>query len=132
MTYGEVPGKAIFGRPFKPLAVGLIIGSTNIIVDRVAVLLIGHPTLVISTPYASLLALLGTVLMMGAWLARSQNVYEVGLLLTVGAWVTRAMEITLLGEYASAVSPFSFAVMAGGAYWLERASSFRSGIREMT
>ena len=32
MTQGDLPGKTLFGRPFKPLAVGMIIACIGLVI----------------------------------------------------------------------------------------------------
>lgn len=119
-THGDIPGTHILGRPFKPLAVGLIIGSTVLGVDFIIHQLTNTHNLTQYTPFASMFAILGVIGMVGAWIIRSQRVYELSLLLIMGVWCARAIEIFLLGNEANALLPFAISFMAGGAYWLEK------------
>lgn len=120
-THGEIPGTRIWGRPFKPLAVGLI--TVAVVYSADAVLRIAgheHALLTFGSPAAGVLSLIAAALMVAAWWIRSQAVYEAGLLLMMGALTARAVEVALLGNATNGALPLAMAVMAGGAYWLEK------------
>ena len=120
-THGEIPGTTILGRPFKPLAVGLIALSFIFAADAASrVFGTGHPPLTLSAPIAGAVAGLAGAAMTAAWLVRSQVVYEAGLLLIMGALWTRAVEVALLGNPFDGALPATVAAMAAGAYWLEK------------
>jgi hypothetical protein len=139
MTRGDLPGVKIFGRAFKPFAVGLIIGGFTLSVNTLLLFFgnhlaipipgddnIGSRTLetapsTIAALVMGLFAGLGTLLMVYAWIIRSQRIYEYGLLLSFGAWTARWIGIALDGEPWYAMLPFAVSFMAAGAYWLERA-----------
>lgn len=118
-THGEIPGTTLAGRPFKPLAVGLVALAAIFFTDSVGRML-GVGGLTLGAPVAGLVAGAAGAAMMLAWLIRSQAVYEAGLLLIMGALWTRAVEVALLGNPFDGALPMTVAVMAGGAYWLEK------------
>lgn len=120
-THGDVPGTTILGRPYKPLAVGLIIAATAYFADS-ALRIVGHtnhPLLTLGSPVAGVVAGVAAVVMGVSWGIRSQSLYEGGLLLALGALAARAVEVALLGNWFNALLPLAMACMAGGAYWLE-------------
>ena len=130
MTRAELVGVQIWGRPFKPLAVGMIVGGTTLTINTVLAFLELHTGIPIpgqsTTGPGTLAALLmgifagvGVFLMVLAWVIRSQRMYEWGLLLAFGGWVSRFVGITLDGDTWYALLPLSFALMAGGSYVLE-------------
>ena len=129
VTRAELSRVSVLGRPFKPLAVGLIVGGTTLSVNTILAFLGADPRIPVpdggsaATHLASLLmgffAGLGVFLMVFAWIIRSQRVYEWGLLLSFGGWNARWVGMALDGDAAYALLPFSFALMAGGAYILE-------------
>lgn len=138
MTRGDLPGLRLFGRPFKPLAVGLLIGGFTLSVNTIMLFINGRSTIPIpgdingdgiletaSTSVASLImglfSALGLILMMLAWVRRNQPMYEWGLLFCFGAWTARWIGIALDGDLWYAMLPFAVSFMAAGAYWLERA-----------
>lgn len=136
VTRAEIPGVRILGRPFKPLAVGLLLSGFTLAFNTILLYtdqssLIPIPGGVVQSQSvaapASLAALVmglfaavGIALMVIAWLSRSQRIYEYGLLLSFGAWTARWIGIALDGNAIYAVLPLSMSIMAAGAYWLER------------
>ena len=139
VTRGEIPGVRILGRPFKPSAVGLIIGGFTLTVNTLLLFFGSHPAIpipgddniganVLETAPSSIAALVmglfagaSVLLMVLAWGIRSQRIYEFGLLLSFGAWTSRWFGIALDQEFWYAMLPFAVSIMAVGAYWLERA-----------
>ena len=122
MTRADAGQIRFWGRPFKPLAVGLITASVTLAVNQFVVICGKEPLIV--TPsgavgligFASMAAVLG---MFVSWLGNWQRLYQWSLLLCMGAWVARSMSLALDTQYVPSMLPFSFALMAGGAYVLE-------------
>ncbi len=130
MTRAEIPSIQIFGRPFKPLAVGLILATGTMGLNSLLQLL-GQGTVVLTPeslpPVLGVLAVASVVLMVCAWLVHSQRTYEVGLVLAVGAWAFRGFGLLLDGGGLGFMFPLSMMVMAAGALLLERADE-RAGM----
>lgn len=123
MTRGDVPGTNVFGRPFKPMAVGLIVASLAVCVDTVLHKFGIHPIAInVDSQAGGIIAGLAALLMIVAWIIRSQRIYEIGLLLVMGAWFARVVEMILMGNAGNSFIPLSMSFMAGGAYWLEKIS----------
>lgn len=137
MTRAEVStirifGKDVFrGRPFKPLAVGLIIAGFTLAVNSLHPAFSlnagpsdipqpADPSLSWSVLLMGLFAATGLILMVFAWIVRKQKMYEIGLLLSMAAWISRSVALGLDGHPWYATFPLSMAVMAAGAYWLEQ------------
>lgn len=138
MTRAEIQSFRPFGRPFKPLATGLILGGFTLAANTF-ILFIGNdpsipvpgqsePSIVAPQTISSLLmgifAGLSVLLMLIAWIRKSQTIYEHGLLLSFGAWTARWIGIALDGQPWYAVLPLSVSIMAAGAYWLEREDDY--------
>lgn len=137
MTKGDLR-HTIWGRPFKPMAVGLIIGGMTLSVNTLLLFFGGLATIPVpgddildvsaletapTTVAALIMGLLagsGVLLMMFAWVFRSQRIYEFGLLLTFGAWTACWIGVALDGAPWYAMFPFTVSFMAAGTYWLER------------
>lgn len=137
MTKGDLK-HPIWGRPFKPMAVGLILGGVTLSVNtlvlffgaRVAIPIPGDDNIGVSaletapaTTAAFVMGLLagaGVLMMISAWVFRSQRIYEFGLLLTFGAWTACWIGVALDGAPWYAMFPFTVSFMAAGTYWLER------------
>lgn len=130
MTRAEIPSIQIFGRPFKPLAVGQILATGTMGLNSLLQLL-GQGTVVLTPeslpPVLGVLAVASVVLMVCAWLVHSQRTYEVGLVLAVGAWAFRGFGLLLDGGGLGFMFPLSMMVMAAGALLLERADE-RAGM----
>lgn len=111
------------GRPFKPLAVGLIIALLPLTINGAAQIL-GYPPLLDPTGddmAIGIISALALVLMLLGWVRKSQALFEGALLLVVGAFVARATLVALLDPYPlEAMLPLSVAMFAAGAYVLER------------
>lgn len=127
MTRAELPNARILGRPFKPLAVGLIMASGFLGMNQFLVLMGFEP--LVSTPSGSIggigLAAVFSVLgMIVSWIVNWQVLYKYSLLLCMGAWVARGFSQIMGGEWALAVFPLAFAMMAGGSYILETVDEF--------
>ena len=127
MTRAELPNVRILGRPFKPLAVGLIMATGFLGMNQFLVSMGFEP--LVSTPSGSIggigLAAVFSVLgMIVSWIVNWQVLYKYSLLLCMGAWVARGFSQIMGGEWALAVFPLAFAMMAGGSYILETVDEF--------
>ena len=113
-------GSTVFGRPFKPQALGLI-GASSVLISNEIHYLNGMAALPEPSWWGFLFAVGSILSMTLGWVARSQHWYEFGLLWAMGAWVASGIELVLMGRSVTWVLLFfSIALMAGGAYWLER------------
>lgn len=120
-TRGEIPGTDLLGRPFKPLALGMILGTSVLSADFL-LNIFREPILTAQTPYAGFFGLFAITGMVLGWGIRSQKIYEISLLLIMGIWISRSVELTMIVSLADGLLPFALAFMAGGAYWLEKVS----------
>ena len=111
----------VFGRPLKPLALGIVVAMLVLtlagILDQGALHSSGWGDLVSAVAFASFTAF------MGGWWARSQRMAEMALLLATGVFTARAAALLMLHfeilDVAAWLSVAS-AITAGGAYALER------------
>jgi hypothetical protein len=118
MTRGDLPRFTTYGRPLKPVALGLslamiVIASVNVhgfdrgVIPPLTFLLAGG-------------ASLAAVCMIAGWVLRSQRAAEVGLLLVVAVYITRGAFIFLSSGFDQAVAfSITSSIIAGGAYLLE-------------
>jgi peptidoglycan/LPS O-acetylase OafA/YrhL len=118
MTKGDVDGITVWGRPFKPVALGLTL--TMLVVAQANLRGYDRGT---EPPLAYVVAFLAgaaIVCMVYGWIGRSQRAAEAGFLLVVAAYTTRAAFIQMSNPWDAAVW-FSLAsvIIAGGAYMLE-------------
>ena len=136
MIRGDLPGVRILGRPFKPMAVGLIITGFALSVNTFLLYFDGRAYIPLPSPdgcswlqvagadlasfVMGLFTGLGLLLMVFAWVVRSQRIYEFGLLFSFGGWTARWMGLALEGSHWYSALPFGVSIMAAGAYWLER------------
>lgn len=123
MSRGDLPAVSVWGRPFKPMAVAVIVASLLLAVNQVLAIF-GMPVLL--TPDGSLgtiglLAGITVVSMVWSWVITSQFLFRVSMLFGVGAWTGRALETALDGRFWQAWLPFCFAGMIAGAYFVESA-----------
>lgn len=123
MTRAEIPTIQIFNRPFKPLAVGLILATGTVGLNAVYQLFFN--TSIVTTPSSispllGLLALLSVGFMIYAWVSRMQRLYEIGLVFAVGAWAFQGVGLLIDGGFGF-MFPLSMMTMAAGAFLLERA-----------
>ena len=124
MTRAEIPTIQIFNRPFKPLAVGLILATGTVGLNAVYQLffhtaIVTAPTSI--SPVLGLIALLSVGCMVYAWVTRTQRLYEIGLVFAVGAWAFQGVGLLLDGGGFGFIFPLSMMTMAAGAFLLERA-----------
>lgn len=116
------------GRPVKPLALGLILALFPAALNG-WVVAFGYPSLLDSTGddmAIGIVATLALTLMVGGWFRKSQSMFEAALLFVVGAFTARAFLIVFLNPHPlEAMFPFAVAVIAGGAYVLEREGQVR-------
>lgn len=126
MTRAEIPTINIFNRPFKPLAIGLILATGTVGLNALLQLLEGKT--VVATPASippilGLIALISVGSMIYAWIIRSQKLYEVGLVFAVGAWAFRGIGLLIDGGGLGFMFPVAMMTMAAGAFLLERADT---------
>jgi hypothetical protein len=118
MTKGDVDGWLIFGRPFKPVALGLSIAMIVLVTVNI------HGTGHLGEGWLGhiVAAISGTslVFLVGGWWARWQIWAEIGLLLAAFTYITSGLFL-LFTDWTeqSAYFAFSTALIAGGAFWLE-------------
>lgn len=124
MTHGDVPGVTVFGRPLKPVALGLTL--TMVIVAQANFRSEDRGTEYPLSFVLAILAVAAAVTLAVGWLGGRQKVAEIGLLLVVGVYAARAAFIQMVSPFDQAVF-FSLAtvVIAGGAYILEASSDGR-------
>lgn len=118
MTKGDIDGVTVFGRPFKPVALGLSIAMTVLVVvnvhgtGRLGEGWLGHVIAVIAA--SSLFFLVA------GWWARWQVWAEIGLLLACSTYLIRGIFLAFTDWQDQAMwFSFSTALIAGGAFWLE-------------
>ena len=118
MSRADLPNR-LWGRPVKPLALGLIICLTAIVLNAFITTGISagdynHPLAVV--------AFVTLVLMVWSWVRKSQHLFEWSLLLSAGVFSARAVAVAIeSGQHTLSMLPFGVAVFAGGSYVLERA-----------
>jgi hypothetical protein len=125
MSKGDVEGLRVFGRPLKPVALGLTL--TMIIVAQSNFRGADRGTEYPLSVVLGVLAVIAAVTLAAGWICGRQRIAEAGLLLVVGVYATRATFIQMVSPFDQAVW-FSLAtvIIAGGAYILE-ASDGRQG-----
>jgi hypothetical protein len=120
MTRGDLPRLAVWGRPLKPVALGLSLAMVVIAATNLS----GYDRGV-TPPLTWFLAAAGTtaaVCLVAGWVCRSQRFAEVGLLLVVLTYTTRAAFVYLSTGFDQAVAfSVTSSIIAGGAYLLEAA-----------
>lgn len=112
-------GWRVFGRPIKPLALGLLItmlSFAGIAYNRDGVL--GN------TIWAQTVAVVAAAtagVLLSGWLARSQKLAEVGLLMSFFVWFSALLvfALTVHPSWEHYAWSTAFAVMAAGSYFLE-------------
>jgi hypothetical protein len=119
----NLPKVTVFGRPVKPVALGL--GISMCVIAWAAFTDVG---VLDGSRWADLLGLgaftvAGTLFV--AWYKRSQSLAEAGLLMSFFVWVTRFMLVILVGNNPISQEglwlSLAWVVISGGAYLLERA-----------
>jgi len=118
VTSQELPGVAVFGRPLKPVALGLTL--TMAIVARANWLGLDRGTQPPLSYVLGVLAAIAAATLVTGWAGRMQRVAEAGLLLVVLTYATRAAFVTLSnpGDQAAYFS-LATVIIAGGSYILE-------------
>ena len=120
MTKGDLDGLLVFGRPVKPLALGMTVLMVALTVQNV--FHVGaFGDLILGDVVAALSSVAAVTLFLGWWRS-SQRMAELGLLLAATVYVTRSAFLLFIGEPATEgiYLGLGAAVMAGGAYLLER------------
>lgn len=126
MTKGDLTGLTVWGRPLKPVALGLTL--TMVIVTQANIRGLDRGT---QPPLSWLVALMSAaavVTLLWGWIGRNQKAAEIGLLLVIGTYITRAAFIALesgLGEQAVWFS-LATVVIAAGSYALEVDDRYRT------
>lgn len=125
MTKGDLPFR-VFGRPLKPVALGLTL--TMIIIAQSNLRGVDRGTDYPLSTILGVLAVVSAITLAVGWFWDRQTIAEVGLLLTVGVYTTRAAFIQFSTPWDQAIW-FSLAtvVIAGGAYMLEASDHRRFG-----
>jgi hypothetical protein len=124
MTHGDVPGVTLFGRPLKPVALGLTL--TMVIVAQSNLRGADRGTEYPLSIILGVLAIAAAVTLAVGWIGKRQRIAEVGLLLVVGVYAARAAFIQMVSPFDQAVwFSLSTVVIAGGAYILEASSDGR-------
>ena len=122
----------LWGRPVKPLAVGVLLALAGVSLQAVALFTTG---VALITPtdddtVIGLMAFGSLVLILTSWFKLSQRLYELGLLAATGTFMARAVMSALVDEYhLHWIMPLSIAVLTGGAYILERADPHTGKLR---
>jgi len=125
MTKGDVDGLTAFGRPLKPVALGLTL--TMAVVATVNIQGMDRGTVPPLSYLVALLAVSSVVTLLWGWLGGHQKAAEIGLLLVVGTYATRAVFIALASGIGEPAVWFSLAtvVIAAGSYALEVNDRYR-------
>ena len=124
MTHGDVPGVTLFGRPLKPVALGLTL--TMVIVAQSNLRGADRGTEYPLSIILGVLAIAAAVTLAVGWVGKMQRIAEVGLLLVVGVYVTRAVFIQMTSPWDQAVFfSMSTAIIAAGSFMLEAAEPER-------
>ncbi len=118
MSRADLPNR-IWGRPIKPLAIGLIICLIAVTLNAFV------PSGLSAGEYdypLSMIAFLTLVLMAVSWVKKSQRLFEWSLLLSTGIFTVRAATVAIeSGRPTFALLPLGVAVLAARSYVLERA-----------
>ena len=124
MTRGDLPGVTLFGRPLKPVALGLTL--TMVIVAQANFRGEDRGTEYPLSFVLAILAVAAAVTLAVGWIGKRQRIAEVGLLLVVGVYAARAAFIQMVSPFEEAVFlSLATVVIAGGAYILEASSDGR-------
>lgn len=119
VTKGDLDGVRLFGRPLKPLALGMMMLMVTLTVYNVT-----HSSafgeLILGDVVAVLAGTAAVTLFLG-WLRESQRMAEAGLLLAATVYVTRSAFLLFVGGPVTegVYLGLGAAVMAGGAFLLE-------------
>ena len=118
MTKGDIDGVLVFGRPFKPVAMGFALAMVILVfinvtdTGRLGANWLGD--------VVAILAGIALVFLIGGWWGRWQRWVEVGLLFTFGTYAIRGFFILFAEGISQSIwFSFVFAFIAGGAYMLE-------------
>jgi hypothetical protein len=118
MTKGDLAGVKFFGRPFKPVAMGL--GLAMVIIVSVNVTDTGRLGSGWLGDVVAITAALSLVFLVGGWWGKWQRWAEFGLAAAFLTYVMRGVFLSLtIGIDQSMWFSFSTAFIAGGAYMLE-------------
>lgn len=126
MTKGDLDTIRVWGRPLKPVALGLTL--TMVIVAQANLRAADRGTTPPLSYVVAAVAGAAVIALIWGWVGRSQRLAEIGLLLVVAAYATRAAFVYLSSGPDQAVF-FSLAsvIIAGGSYLLEATSRRREG-----
>lgn len=122
VSRGDIPGLTIWGRPLKPVALGLTL--TMVIVAQSNLRGADRGTEYPLSAILGVLAVAAAVTLAIGWIGKMQRIAELGLLLVVGVYAARAAFIQMVSPFDQAVwFSLSTVVIAGGAYILEASSN---------
>ena len=124
MSKGDL-GLHIFGRPIKPVAIGLTFIMCALIfynvenTGRLGASWLGD--------IVAILAGISAVSMLAGWVFNNQHMAELGLLITAGVMVARSsfIYLTIGAQEQSMWMGIGMAIVGGGAYLLERTDEKR-------
>ena len=124
MTKGDLTGVSFFGRPFKPVSLGLVVIMTTLLVYNLTNTGIFGDR--VGGDIVAAAAAVSIGLLTASWWARSQWMLEVGLFLACLTYIGRTAYLLMVKPEAEGVAlGLGIIIIAGGAYLLERTSSDR-------
>ena len=128
MTKGDLNELRMWGRPLKPVALGLTL--TMVIVTQANLRGIDRGTVPPLSYLVAVLSATAVVTLLWGWIGRNQKAAEIGLLLVIGTYITRAAFIALESGLAEQAVWFSLAtvVIAAGSYALEVDDRYRGRV----
>jgi len=126
MSKGDLDSVHFFGRPFKPVALGLSLAMLVLVVVNLEDT--GRLGATWTGDVVAVLAGASFLTLMAGWWTRSQLLAEYGLVLACATYVLRGtfLALTIFPDQSMWFS-FSTAIVAGGAFLLERTDPRRLG-----